>query len=643
MKFKELMKKAVLGITCAAMIAVSPISAMNAYAGNAADDIINKIRNVPATVTILEKTGKTFSANMRSGKVTSYPVGVYQCYAYANEMVYYLFGKQFSYTYRAKNNEGTGGADTALCTLYNKDCSLINNIQRKNYASEASYKKDVQQILKNAVPGDVLIGGDGTWPHFMIYMYSRDTNGDSMPDKFYTAEGNYDGNNNIAVEYERDVNYFISKKGKAMSLYHCKANPVTSGSGQVTSGQVQTNVASSLAINNVSEIGTLNEGSKYSLTGTVTSNYNITNVTGTIYNSNGSSVYTKSVAPNKSSYTLRNSSVDCALLFNYLPAGNYTYKVSASDARGAYKEVSRSFTVKGKEQAASALSISGVNSIGTIKEGKTHSLSGTVTSNYKITNVTGTIYDSNGNTVYTKSVNPNNTSYKLLNSTIDYAMLFNYLAPGSYTYKVSASDSKGGYKENSQSFNIESKNAEAEARARAEAEAKAEEERIAKEEAGKKAEEERIAQEETEAKAEENSQNSKNSDSQIIVLPDTEDEYMSISGDTGKFDLHLGKNSSTESFTAASDKLTIITRGQVEDLINGGIRTDRSRHFSMYLYDVTDGSERYVSGYYANCDNIEGGLEFDVQEGHQYKIRLETDGLTRGEAVIGDGHAYPIR
>ncbi len=63
----------------------------------------------------------------------------------------------------------------------------------------------------------------------------------------------------------------------------------------------------------------------------------------------------------------------------------------------------------------------------------------------------------------------------------------------------------------------------------------------------------------------------------------------------------------------------------------------------MYLYDVTNGSERYVSGYYANCDNIEGGIEFDVQEGHQYKIRLETDGLSYREAVTGDGHAYPIR
>ena len=278
-------------------------------------------------------------------------------------------------------------------------------------------------------------------------------------------------------------------------------------------------------------------------------------------------------------------------------------------------------------EVASALSINGVSPIGTIMEGNTYPIDGTVTSNYTITDVTGTIYDANGNTVYTKSVNPGTASYKLKYSKVDNALLFNYLPAGSYIYKISASDSKGGYQENSQGFTVRSDNSEAEEEARAQAEAKA------------KAEAEAKAKAEAEAAAKENNTSAND---QVIVMPDHENETVKVSGDTGEFDLHLGIRSSTESFTAASDRLTVITRGQVEDLISGNIRTDAGRHFSMNLYDVTDGSEQYVDGYYANCDNIEGGLEFNVQKGHQYRIRLETDGLSYREAVTGDGHVYPI-
>ncbi len=442
-----------------------------------------------------------------------------------------------------------------------------------------------------------------------------DTNGDGLADYIYTAEGNVNNSKKIRVEYKKSIEYFISTKGTAMSLYHCAYNPVPCGTGTVSrpDSQPQQSAESTLAINNVSEIGTIDEGKTYSLTGNVTSNYNITNVTGTIYNSAGSSVYTKSVAPGKKSYTLRNSKIDYAMLFNYLPAGDYTYKVSASDAKGNYKEVSRSFNIRGKNQppqskAESSLAISGVSSIGSIREGKTYPIDGTVTSNYTITNVTGTIYDSNGNTVYTKSVNPNRQSYTLKYSTIDNAMLFNYLPAGNYTYKVSASDNGGGYQENSQGFSIVGSN----------------------------------PQPQTETQSQSSGQ-PESSGSQTIVMPDRENVGMSMSGDEGEFDLHFGNRTSTASFTAASDRLTIVTRGQVEDLTSGSIRTDSGRHFSLYLYDVTGGSESYVSGYYANCDNVEGGIEFNVREGHQYKIRLESDGLSGKEAVIGDGHAYPIR
>lgn len=408
--------------------------------------------------------------------------------------------------------------------------------------------------------------------------------------------------------------------------------------------------ASALSINGVSAIGTIKEGKTYPINGTVTSNYSLTEVTGIIAYTNGNSIYSKSVNPGKTSYTLKYSKIDSAMLFNYLAPGEYIYKVIARDSAGGYKENSQTFRIEGS-QPASTLSISGVSAIGTIKEGKTYPIDGTVSSNYNLTDVTGTIYDANGNTIYTNSVNPGKTSYTLKYSKIDNAMLFNYLAPGQYRYKVSASDAAGGYQENSQNFTIEGRNDDAqkareeEERRRAqeeEARKRAEEERARAEEAARAAEEAARATEEA-AKAEQNNSGSSSDNNGVIILPDHENESISMSGSTGKYDLHLARSSSTQTFTAADNRLTIITRGQVEDLVNGGIRTDASRHFIMYLYDVTNGREEYVDGYYANCDNIEGGLEFDVLAGHRYKIRFETEGLKYNEAVIGDGHAYPIR
>ena len=137
MKFKELVKKTILGITCAAMIAVSPVSTTKTYAANsAADDIINRIKNVPDTASIWDPQTGYFTANLSSGKkVKAYPCGVCECFAYVNELNYYLFGKHFSYSYKGKAKWGNERAwYTGLVTLYSNpdnsnDYCLIDNIR----------------------------------------------------------------------------------------------------------------------------------------------------------------------------------------------------------------------------------------------------------------------------------------------------------------------------------------------------------------------------------------------------------------------------------------------------------------------------------------------------------------------------------
>lgn len=87
------------------------------------------------------------------------------------------------------------------------------------------------------------------------------------------------------------------------------------------------------------------------------------------------------------------------------------------------------------------ITISGQNSPGTITQGNSFSISGTISSGATLTNVTVGCYDVNGTMKIGKSVNPGSTSYNIQN--IDNDIVFGNLAPGVYCYKVMATNSGG--------------------------------------------------------------------------------------------------------------------------------------------------------------------------------------------------------
>lgn len=79
--------------------------------------------------------------------------------------------------------------------------------------------------------------------------------------------------------------------------------------------------------------GNIQIGARWICNGTVSSNYMINEVSGYILKSdNSTSVYSKTVNPNAKSYSLPNSAIDIAMLFNMLPEGYYRYKITAKDA-----------------------------------------------------------------------------------------------------------------------------------------------------------------------------------------------------------------------------------------------------------------------------------------------------------------------
>ena len=217
----------------------------------------------------------------------------------------------------------------------------------------------------------------------------------------------------------------------------------------VTDSSSQT---STLSINPSSYPTTIKKGSSFNLTGTVTSNYKITQFKGEILQ--GSTVkQTQTTAPNATSVNIQSSAVNAKLLFDTLPAGSYTLKYTAKDASGASKTWSKNFTVTDSSSAASTLSINPSSYPTTITKGSAFNLTGTVTSNYNITQFKGEILQ--GSTVkQTQSTVPNAKSVNIQSSAVNYNLLFDTLPAGTYTLKYTAKDTSGNTKTWSKSFTV---------------------------------------------------------------------------------------------------------------------------------------------------------------------------------------------
>ncbi len=241
----------------------------------------------------------------------------------------------------------------------------------------------------------------------------------------------------------------INKNLKFGSLgsgsYTLQISATDSSGTTKTASKTFTVKGSTLSIS-LDDIGTVEQGAVHNISGTITSNYKITEVTGKIlYGSFVEQSYT--IYPNTTSVDLKSSAINTNLKFGSLLGGYYTLQITAKDSSGATKTASKSFTVKG-----STLDITLVD-IGTVEQGAVHNISGTITSNYKITSVTGKILS--GSTVKQNyTIYPNATSVNLKSSAINTNLKFGSLAAGTYTLQISATDSSGATKTASKTFTV---------------------------------------------------------------------------------------------------------------------------------------------------------------------------------------------
>lgn len=233
----------------------------------------------------------------------------------------------------------------------------------------------------------------------------------------------------------------------------------TSSSKTTTSTQ---STAKKPSIDVTSYPTTINQGSSYGLRGTVYANGAKTTVTTEVINSSGKVVLsaTDTVSAN-STGDIRYMNANNNITFNKLGAGAYTLKFTAKNSAGS-KTWSNNFTVKGKSSSTSSsatkpkstLNVNLTSYPTSVNKGKSFGLRGSVTSNYNITTVIGTIYDSKGNVVQRTTDYPNSTSMDIRYANVNNNLIFNKLAKGYYVLQVTATDTSGTQKVWSSGFNV---------------------------------------------------------------------------------------------------------------------------------------------------------------------------------------------
>lgn len=92
--------------------------------------------------------------------------------------------------------------------------------------------------------------------------------------------------------------------------------------------------------------GELQQGKSYSISGTISSNYNLTKVTVGVYTSGGAATgQIRTVTPGTTSYDIKK--LDNYIRFGALPAGSYAFRITATDASGKTVTKQNCFSVKG--------------------------------------------------------------------------------------------------------------------------------------------------------------------------------------------------------------------------------------------------------------------------------------------------------
>ncbi|MBR3870241.1 MAG: peptidoglycan-binding protein [Clostridia bacterium] len=228
----------------------------------------------------------------------------------------------------------------------------------------------------------------------------------------------------------------------------------TYNNGQCYCGETKTTQQNStLNIDLTAYPTSIRQGSPFSLSGTITSNYTIKKVSG--YIKQGDVVYDSSEdIPNSKKLNVKTANLNNSLLFGKLSPGNYTLCVEAIDVSGQVIKINKNFTVSGESKAESTLRINLEKYPVSLNIRSSFNILGDISSNYPISRVRGYIYSSDGSLVQSTTDTPNSTYMDIRPANLNQRLTFGKLSSGNYTMKIEAVDTSGKVVTATKSFTV---------------------------------------------------------------------------------------------------------------------------------------------------------------------------------------------
>lgn len=320
--------------------------------------------------------------------------------------------------------------------------------------SAKSKAKAIKELLAKHKEGIVVWGGKATksgGPHGVLAVNVKGNTVyaiDAAYNKGAQRKGTLKWSSTIMGSLKKCTKYWYLAEAKGSSTSASKGN-----------------VKSTLCISAVTAPSSLDKGKGFYIYGDIDSNYLIKSVTVEIIDAAGKAVISQSEKPDSWYYDIH--SLDAKVKFGKLEAGNYIYRITASDEKETKVLHESSFKVKAakketkapattvaaavappvttvKETAqttGSSLKIKGASEPDTIYLGSGFGVKGKISSGKIINTVTVTILDKDGNEVISQSAAPGKKSYNLTG--LDSSVKFGTLGLGTYTYIVSATDEAG--------------------------------------------------------------------------------------------------------------------------------------------------------------------------------------------------------
>ena len=112
----------------------------------------------------------------------------------------------------------------------------------------------------------------------------------------------------------------------------------------------------------------------------------------------------------------------------------------------------------------------------------------------------------------------------------------------------------------------------------------------------------------------------------------------------GTFEFEIEKWVKSDNFKATSNKITVQTKALVHYENGNIVNNYKSNNVKFKVELISSHNQKVVGSYVGKCDNIKGGLQFDVEKGKQYHLKISVYQSSVGpyESIKGSGEVYYV-